>query len=198
MGTDPEVSDPMLANTLRLSFLVPLALGCASSPRSDVPRRETTPETPGSPAASGWSGSKLYARDGTVVEDAGAPAQDGPGGSASPRELAPSEGGRMYLLELYQAAIDERDTLEVELRAVQAELALARETLLGSERSASELQAEIARLTAESRRLVDENLDLAARLTTAQIRRLQVEKVLLETRIAETAAANAADPERRR
>ena len=45
--------------------------------------------------------------------------------------------------------------------------------------------------SAENRRLLDENLDLAARLTTAQIRRLQVEKILLESRIEEQRAAAA-------
>jgi chromosome segregation ATPase len=178
--------------TASFVHLLPLAavLGCASAPRSDVPSRETTPASPA--AENAWSGPRLYARDGTVVEETGATeAAAGDGETPAPRDLAPSEGGRMYLLELYQKAIDERDALEGELRSTRAELARARESLAGSDRSATDLQAEIARLADENRRLQDENVELAARLTTAQIRRLQVEKALLEARIAEIAAAKA-------
>jgi hypothetical protein len=187
----------MRARPLSASLLLSaLALSCAGAPANDVPRRETSRAATGRPDSarpdSGWGGSRLYARDGTVVADEGAPAAPPPEigpAAASPRELAPSEGGRMYILELYQRAIDERDALEGELRALQGELARAREMLLGTDRSASDLQGEVDRLTVENRRLAEENLDLAARLTTAQIRRLQVEKVLLEARIAEFATA---------
>lgn len=137
--------------------------------------------------------SKLYARDGSIigVNDRSSSATQGP-----QRELAPSEGGRMYILELYQKAIDERDALSGELRALQADLELAKSDNVKRDAALAERSARIEQLTAENKRLLDENIELAARLTTAQIRRLQVEKILLETRIAElsSAAMEAAPP----
>ena len=132
-----------------------------------------------------WGGSKLYARDGSVVGD-GAQQDSG----TAPRELAPSEGGRMYILELYQKAIDQRDALESELGDMRAELDLAREAFGKSDNDLLAAEAKIAQITGENRRLLDENVELAARLTTAQIRRLQVEKLLLETRLDELKAAS--------
>lgn len=143
----------------------------------------------GGESSSSWEGGKLYARDGSVVGAAPAP-QDAAG--VAPRELAPSEGGRMYILERYQKVIDERDALELETRSLQAELDGARASLAGTDRESAALQAQIAQLTAENKRLLDENVELAARLTTAQIRRLQVEKILLESRVEELRAAQAA------
>ena len=98
----------------------------------------------------------------------------------------------MYILELYQKAIDERDALELETRSLQSELDGARASLANTDRESAALQAQIAQLSAENKRLLDENVELAARLTTAQIRRLQVEKILLESRLEELRAAQAA------
>ncbi|HVS09105.1 MAG TPA: hypothetical protein VMS76_04455, partial [Planctomycetota bacterium] len=61
------------------------------------------------------------------------------------------------------------------------------EALAQAEGKALELQA-------REQALLEENLELAGRLTTAQIRRLQAEKLLLETKIALTATARASAP----
>ena len=166
-----------------LALVLALVASCAQFPAAserkatDPAGDAATPKRDG-----GWGGSKLYARDGSVVAGAETSQE---GATAAPRELAPSEGGRMYILELYQKAIDERDALEIEVRSLQSELERAKQGLLGSDRDLTSLQARIAQLESENKRLLEENLDLAARLTTAQIRRLQCEKILLETRIAE-------------
>jgi hypothetical protein len=123
---------------------------------------------------------QLYARDGSVVSGAASPSND-----VAQRELAPSETGRTYILELYQRALDERDTLRRELDALGAELSTAQTALTQRESETKDLQARFAELEARLQRAVDENVDLAARLVTAQIRRLQAEKVLLEARIAQ-------------
>ena len=91
----------------------------------------------------------------------------------------------MYILELYQKAIDERDALELEVRSVQAELERARAAAAKAESEQSGSAGRIGALEEENRRLLAENVELAARLATAQIRRLQAEKLLLEARIAE-------------
>ena len=170
--------------------LLPLALlasACASSGTTKLP----PPGTPGAsaptePSASTWQGSnQLYARDGSVIgaDASGAPAATQ--GGVADRQLGPSEGGRMYILELYQKAIDDRDALELEVRSVQAELERARAAAAKAESEQSGSAGRISALEEENRRLLAENVELAARLATAQIRRLQAEKLLLEARIAE-------------
>ena len=167
-----------------------LAVGCASTGTAVPP--------PGTPDASASADAavtpsptpaRLYARDGSVIgTDAAAesigtdvPTQN----PVADRQLGPSEGGRMYILELYQKAIDERDALELEVRSVQSELERARTAASRAETESSGGAQRIAALEEENRRLLAENVELAARLTTAQIRRLQAEKLLLEARIGE-------------
>ncbi len=125
---------------------------------------------------------QLYARDGSVVQTAqNAPQEAG----VADRDLAPSEGGRMYILELYQKAIDDRDALELEVRSVQSELERARQSVTRAQAEQQTAAERVAALEAENQRLLAENVELASRLTTAQIRRLQAEKLLLENRLAE-------------
>lgn len=129
---------------------------------------------------------QLYARDGSVVQTAqNAPQEAG----VADRDLAPSEGGRMYILELYQKAIDDRDALELEVRSVQSELERARQSVTRAQAEQQTAAERVAALEAENQRLLAENVELASRLTTAQIRRLQAEKLLLENRLAELRSA---------
>lgn len=154
-------------------------------------------ETPGAmgpqsdPRAEAWQGSRLYARDGSVVGQAPAAApQDAR--TAAPRELDSTDGGRMYILELYQKAIDERDALHGELEGLRSQMRSVQEALIASEADLDDADVQIEQLQAENKRLLAENIELASRLTTAQIRRLQVEKILLELRIEELNALQAA------
>ena len=99
------------------------------------------------------------------------------------RGLEPNPGGRTYLLQLYQDVIDERDHLEDEVRALRKALGEAQAQLDDHSASTTGLSTRLDALDAEVERLAAENEDLAARLATAQIRRLEAEKLLLEARI---------------
>lgn len=90
----------------------------------------------------------------------------------------------MHILELYQAVLDERDSLALEVKALTAALEKSETGLGEARRSSSELETRIAALEEAKEALLRQNQELAARLTTAQIRRLEAEKLLLETRIA--------------
>lgn len=138
----------------------------------------------------------LYARDGSIV--AGTPEQSGAGAHAAPvapRELEPSETGRTYILELYQKAIDERDSLRHEVDALNAQSSANAAQLAQNQVELQTLRLRVAALEAESQRRLDENIELAARLVTAQIRRLQAEKVLLESRLTPAPAVAAKERE---
>jgi hypothetical protein len=175
-----------------------LSAGCATpfiDPDWIAPADESSP--PMGPAANpetvpaetrDWSPkSTLYARDGTVVSPAGGtpaePVQDG--SSALPtHDLQRTGNGRMYILELYQNVIEERDALSMEISTLNGVIGSMRQTMTEADRRIAELEGRIASLETDKQTLVDENLELAGRLTTAQIRRLQAEKILLESQLA--------------
>jgi hypothetical protein len=180
----------MRATLLTLACLL---AGCAAVPTDLAPAGSSSfgvqdvppPAAPG--AAHDWeTKSVLYARDGTPI-----PAS-GPGASSSTssgervdespaQRLATDEsGGRMYILELYQKVIEERDSYATEIQVLSGEIERMRGTLLEADRRIAELEEVQSSMNVEKQALIDENLDLAARLTTAQIRRLQAEKILLE------------------
>lgn len=177
--------------------LLSLASSCAMTSGAKAP----PPGTPSSESAAPQDASmrsvaqvqqppavpaQLYARDGSVVNPAKNGAQEA---GVADRDLAPSEGGRMYILELYQKAIDDRDALELEVRSAQSELERARASVTKAQVEQQTAAERVAALEAENQRLLAENVELAARLTTAQIRRLQAEKLLLENRLAELRSA---------
>lgn len=177
--------------------LLSLATSCATtsgaktpppgtpSPESVSPQNASmrpAPQVQQPPAAP----AQLYARDGSVVSSASGGAQQA---GVADRDLAPTEGGRMHILELYQKAIDARDALELEVRSAQAELERARTAVTKAQADQQAATERVAALEAENQRLLSENVELAARLTTAQIRRLQAEKLLLENRLAELRSA---------
>jgi len=171
-----------------LTSLVALAAlaGCRSLGVEpiDLPlRKKPESKVVASEAAAQESEPKLYARDGSVV-DAKRPGtvtlQDTLG-----HDLSPTNGGRMYILELYQKVIDERDGLQLEVKALRKDNERSRAALAEAEARVTQLQADLDRAMAEKQSLIDENLELAGRLTTAQIRRLEAEQMLLESRIRE-------------
>jgi len=100
------------------------------------------------------------------------------------RGLEPTLEGRMHIIELYQQVLDERDSLMGEVEALTAALERAQTLLQTTRQTASDLEARIAALEEGHRLLLSENQEIAGRLTTAQIRRLEAEKLLLESRIA--------------
>lgn len=149
-----------------------LALVLTSCLANPSARPTDTPSTPPS---------KSYARDGSVVpaETAGSiHVESGP-----TRDIGAHEGSRVYLLELYQKTVEEKDALGLEVQALHAEL--ERDKRAGHEgaKSLDELASQLAAAVKDREALAAENLDLAARLTAAQILRLEAEKALLELQI---------------
>ena len=124
----------------------------------------------------------LLSWDGGVVD--GAPQGELRSGTSGAHGLQPTTEGRMHILELYQDVLDERDALRMEVEALTAALERAQSNLKGTNESSVELEARLAAYEEGNRALREENREMAARLTTAQIRRLESEKLLLETRIA--------------
>lgn len=123
----------------------------------------------------------LYARDGSVV------AGDQPGSITTTgeptRDVGSNAGSRMYLLDLYQKAMDEKDALALEVKGLNAALTQEQSALEALTKERNALAAQVQTLQGENQRVAVENVDLAARLTTAQIRRLEAEKLLLEAQI---------------
>jgi hypothetical protein len=96
---------------------------------------------------------------------------------------AEPQGSRMFLLERYQGVVDERDGMAREImglnamiNSVRSQMATLRVELSASNSTCGERQSNIERLMAE-------NTALAERLTTAQIARLEAERILLEQSI---------------
>jgi hypothetical protein len=101
----------------------------------------------------------------------------------SPRGLEPPSGSRTHIIELYQQVVDERDALAVRVDKLTKELEKTRLALEVERHSGEELGARVTGLETERESLLSENQTLAARLVQAQIRRLEAEKLLLETRL---------------
>jgi len=144
----------------------------ATGAKPPLGRHETAPQ--GSEPLLAWDGDVVDGpKRGEVVE------RDDPARGLDP---AP-EGQRVFLLQLYQDVLDERDHLADEVRALQKALGEAQARLDETSASTTGLSNRLEALAAEVERLGAENDDLAARLATAQIRRLEAEKFLLEARI---------------
>jgi hypothetical protein len=133
------------------------------------------------PSSSQGERPPLLAWDGGVVEGPtpGAVLERG-----TPQHgIEPSATGRMHIIELYQNALDERDSLIDERTELRSMLAAAQEALAANQANAATLEGKLLELQGESESLRAELSDLAARLVTAQIRRLEAEKLLLESQI---------------
>lgn len=156
-----------LSTLLRGSIALPAVLGilgaCSAPP--SAPAR--TVEVDAAPPV-------LYGRDGKPV---GAPAR----GVAD--EQQPS-GGRLTLLELYQKSCQERDALFAELDLVRADLERTQAALLAAQQRVAEFETQSGQELAALDALRAENLELAARLATAHLRRMEAEKRVLELEIA--------------
>lgn len=176
---------------LPLAFVLASCASCAfpgPQPLETVPPA-ASPAARVEPASAPQEPARLYARDGTVVTPQSAPREPAP---LAQREMQGSEGSRYHMLELYQQVVDERDALSGEVRRLSAEVSAARARNLLSEQRLAELEKSHVERGLELERVQADNVELAGRLTTAQIRRLQAEKLLLESRLEATRARNAA------
>jgi hypothetical protein len=135
----------------------------------------------------------LYARDGSVVTPAA-----GAGTAAIPRrDVQGGDGSRAKILELYQRVVEERDRLQLSLAERDSELISLHKQLDATTARAGEFEARMKTAEHTTSELTDQNLDLAGRLTMAQIRRLEAEKKWLELSIAvpgKTVAASMSAP----
>jgi hypothetical protein len=132
----------------------------------------------------------LLGWNGGVVLD-GAPTQQAPDHGIEPGQ------GRMRIIELYQQVLDERDALRDELEATADAMEAAQRQRIELEEENRTLRERVVELENAQASMQAENLDLAARLTTAQIRRLEAERLLLETKIADLRAREQAARETR-
>lgn len=132
----------------------------------------------------------LLARDGSVVAD------PVPGGvtrnDVLAHEMQPTATGRMYILELYQQAIDDRDALELEVGSLRNALEQRDAANQSLRAKLVETEADVSSKADEIQKLLEENQELAARLATAQIRRLEAERMLLEAKLEWLEAARTA------
>ncbi|MEL6428763.1 MAG: hypothetical protein AAFU73_00400 [Planctomycetota bacterium] len=138
-------------------------------------------------AASGWSGTApgapaptLYGRDGSPVAAAAPGAvvttqkPIGPGVASDPG------GSRSLMLDKYAEAVEQRDELRKENEGLQAALELAEGRARELDGQLGALQTAFDALGHEKKNGDAKVVDLAARLATAQIARLEAERALLE------------------
>ncbi len=161
---------------LPATLVLALVSACAGT------RSEIRPSELNAPMSSSESAAPIaYARDGSVVVG------DEPGSITTTgeptRDVASHAGSRMYLLDLYQKAMDEKDALSLEVKGLGSALSQEQGALEAMTKERDALAAKVKQLQGDNERFTAENADLAARLTTAQIRRLEAEKLLLEAQI---------------
>ena len=90
----------------------------------------------------------LYARDGSVVGENRVPVERAAQGRK--QKLENDESSRSTILEWYQAALEERDALQLEVRALHTDLATTRESLRLAESRGVELEARVQALEADN------------------------------------------------
>jgi regulator of replication initiation timing len=96
---------------------------------------------------------------------------------------AEPQGSRMFLLERYQEVVDERDSMAREIMGLKAMIDNMSGKITALEVDLGVVNTTCAERQTEITRLRDENTTLAERLTTAQIARLEAERILLEESI---------------
>jgi len=131
----------------------------------------------------------LYGWDGKPVADSDA-VVGGPGFPA--HVIEPSVSGRMHIIELYQAVLDERDALSQELATLTASLERTRADLDSALLRETDAEARASGFEQRASDLSGAVEDLTGRLVTAQIRRLEAERILLESKIEWQRALNGA------
>lgn len=152
----------------------------------------TQPNTNGAQGAAPYGVEPSNPQVGAQVGDPTRPVDPWSPTGAKPKEMIdPSnpvhglEGdpGRLQILDLYQRVLDERNLLSDEVEQLRAELQTRDAAIAQADQGSTGLMSEIAALKSERNQLQAEVQDLLGRLTTAQIRRLEAEKLVLESRI---------------
>lgn len=157
---------------------------CTSSPRrAPAPTNSSQSTTPWQQQGTQVvEPGTLYARDGSVVGGPGKGSLTVNDAQAN-REVGVDSGSRMYLLERFQETVEENEALQFEIQGLAAALDQAESRAAQLEKDLSELQSRYLEQETRTKQLESDNLALAEHLTTAQIRRLQAEKLLIEAKI---------------
>jgi hypothetical protein len=148
------------------------------------PPPEVEPIT-GAPASwdTAWEGAGAQASTPVETGVVVAPERGVVGSLETPAHEVQSDGGRMYILELYQQAMEEKDGLIQHVRVLESEREKMQKMLAQAEERIRELEAQVASSIASEADLRARVDELAGRLLTAQIRRLEAEKILLEAKL---------------
>jgi hypothetical protein len=197
--TKLETTLPLLGACLALALGACAAMTptAASIAPSATEHADEAAHGPASASGSDGASNVLYARDGSVVstEPAGAarsetgkadatrPETNPRNGGEPARDLGDHPGSRVYMLELYQKALEDKGALALQVQALEAELERARAACNDGDKVRDGLRSQMDALMKERDQLRAETLDLATRLTTTQLRRLEAEKKLLELQI---------------
>jgi len=162
---------------LAVPFLL-LVLLLGSGACASVPWNLGTTQASVTPQAAPDAGT-LYARDGSVVSTGAQPGRE----PEPRREIGQGEGSRVYLLELYQKSMDEKNALAIDVENLRAALDEERRLAAVTGAELEKARNDLVQVTKERDELRAQAFDLAARVTTSQIARLEAEKAWLELKI---------------
>jgi len=154
------------------------SMGTENAPESSSVGATTSSQAQPAPRQGGDA--TLYAWDGGVVD--GAP-QGVSTAQGTPRGIETPAPGRTHIVELYQQVKDDRDALAEEVELLRKSLEQTTLAFEEETRKSNDLLGRLAALEVSHREMMEDNQAIAARLVQAQIRRLEAEKMLLETRI---------------
>jgi hypothetical protein len=180
---------------MNLKYVLPIVL-LASSASCSLPAIKALPPEPGVAAAtpmgqprivtdqsssSNQKQANLYDRQGNVVgeQKGGTMIVEPVTGQSSSNE----EGTRWTLLEKYQSVLAEKEQLSFELQAITNALRESEERETTAAATVDHLKKQLIDMNGRGEALANQNMELAERLATAQIRRLQSEKLLLEAKL---------------
>lgn len=125
----------------------------------------------------GWDGSPVVQAQPGVVTETSGPINPG-------LESAPLGGGsRSTLLDRYQEAVERAERLQEMNDDLNVFLTKTEETLRVTDQELTDIKVLVDELSVVKTQVEQQNLDLAARLATAQIARLEAERSLLEATI---------------
>lgn len=125
----------------------------------------------------GWDGSPVGPKAPGVVTETANPIN--PGLDAGTL----GGGSRSTLLDRYQEAVERAERLQKENDDLSAFLTTTEQSLLVATQELNDVKAMVDELSTVKTQVEQQNLDLAARLATAQIARLEAERSLLEATI---------------
>lgn len=199
MTAAPHANMSHHTNRMLGAALALLAVGCAGAPTFESIKygyepervsRETEPPTRSeqNDAAAGWTtpdaGAQqrptLYGRDGSPVDAAHSGRVTQTNDPINDGVAAPDGGSRSLMLDNYIEAVEARDELQVANDALSAALDMAEQRALDLEQELDGLKTSFDALGAEKTAAEAQASELAARLATAQIARLEAERALLE------------------